>query len=533
MAKFNAATKTRTGVKSPITSTVATVNAKGAAAYERGTLSELFLLAVSNMVGEDRFHESAKERDARFETLSRKAAVQDPRWFKDFVGWLRNDAFMRSASIVAAVEGAKALYEAGAMNGTPRALVAAAQARADEPGEVFAYYESKYGKNFPAYLKKGVADGARKLYSEYSLLKYDTDSKGYRFGDVLQLAHVKPKDSKQNALFGYALDRRYGNDTAVPEDLTMIGTRAGLMSLSPRERQATMSINAAVMASGEKSVFSEAGMTWEAMSGWLNGPMDAAAWEAVIPSMGYMALLRNLRNFLQAGVSPKVLRDVLSRISDPEQVAKSKQFPFRFLAAYNANKGNLKVAAALEEALEASLSNVPALSGRTLILVDRSGSMFGYHNSDKELTMADKAAIFGSALALRAEDATLVQFGSTAAEVQFKKTDSVLPMLSKYRSLGGTATASAIKQFFRGHDRVIVITDEQYDGYGWYGSGGDPSDAVPSNVPLYTWNLEGYKAGGKSGSQKRHTFGGLTDKAFVQIPLIEAGQTAQWPWEVK
>jgi hypothetical protein len=161
-----------------VKSTTATVNAKGSVAYKRDEKSELFLLAVANMVGQDRFHESADARDARFETLSRDVAVKDPKWFSGFVGWLRNEAFMRSAAIVAAVEGAKALYDSGAMNGTPRALVAASQARADEPGEVFAYYESKYGKNFPAFLKKGVADGARKLYSEYSLLKYDTDSKG-------------------------------------------------------------------------------------------------------------------------------------------------------------------------------------------------------------------------------------------------------------------------------------------------------------------------------------------------------------------
>lgn len=529
MAKFNAASKTRTGVKSPITSTTTTLNAKGAVAYERDLFSELFLLAVSNMVGEDRFHESATDRDARFEALVRQAAVQDVRWFQGFLGWLRNDAFMRSASIVAGVEGAKALYDSGVMNGTPRALVAAAQARADEPGEVFAYYESKYGKNFPAYLKKGVADGARKLYNEYSLLKYDTDSKGYRFADVLQLAHVKPKDNRQSDLFQFALDRRYGNAVSVPQSLTQVNARAELMNMSVGSRKALIGSAGGPEA---QAVLKNAGMTWEALSGWLQGPMDAAAWQAVIPSMGYMAKLRNLRNFLQAGVDARTLRKVLNDISDPEQVAKSKQFPFRFLSAYNANKGNLKVAAALEEALEASLSNVPSLTGRTLILVDRSGSMFGYHRSDQELTMADKAAIFGSALALRAEDATLVQFGSTSEEISFKKTDSVLPMLSKYRSLGGTSTAAAVKKFFKGHDRVVIITDEQYGGFGYYGSGGDPSDVVPANVPLYTWNLEGYRAGGKSGNMKRHTFGGLTDKAFVQIPLIEAGQTGRWPWEL-
>lgn len=524
MSKFNKAV--RTGVKSPITSTTATVNAKGAVAFERTQRSELFLLAVSNMVGQDRFHESAGTRDKRFEDLSRACAVAYPEWFEDFVGWLRNDAFMRSAAIVAGVEGADALYDAGDRSGRSRKLVALAQSRADEPGEVLAYYEANHGKNFPAYLKKGVADGARKLYNEYSLLKYDGDSKGYRFADVLQLAHVKAKDVKQNALFSHALDRRYGNAVAVPQGLDMVSTRANLMSTPVKERKKVIRT-----ATGRETL-KTAGMTWEALSGWLQGPMDKEAWEAVIPSMGYMALLRNLRNFLQAGVSATVMKGVLTKLADAEQVAKSKQFPFRFLSAYNANKGNLKVAAALEEALEASLSNVPSLSGRTLILVDRSGSMFGYHASDKELSMADKAAIFGNALALRAENATLVQFGSSAHEIQFNKTDSLLPMMNNYRSLGGTATAAALKQFYKGHDRVIVITDEQYDGYGWYG-GGDPSDAIPSSTPMYTWNLEGYKAGGKSGSMKRHTFGGLTDQAFKQIPLIEAGQAGAWPWETK
>lgn len=515
MAAFNKA-KPRTGVKSPIKSTTTVARTgNGALGYVRTGKSELFLLAVSNFVGKDTFYENAKDRNDRFVKLSQSVAVEDPRWFTGFVGWLRNDAFMRSGAVVAAVEGAKALYDSGVQNGTPRALVAAAQARADEPGEVLAYYESVYGKNFPAFLKKGVADGARKLYSEYSLLKYDTDSKGYRFGDVLQLAHVKPKDAVQSELFGYALNRRYNNVTEVPAVLRMTNAREGLMKTDVKARKGLLN----------STLLKDAGMTWEALSGWLNGPMDAQAWEAVIPSMGHMALLRNLRNFLQAGVSQKVLRDVLNRISDPEQVAKGKQFPFRYLAAYQANKGNLKVSAALEDALQASLANVPELSGRTLILVDRSGSMFWSNDQKMDLTFADQAAIFGSALALRAEDATLVQFGSSSAEVSFRKTDSVLPMLSKFRDLGGTSTAAAVKRHFNGHDRVIIVTDEQYSGV-------DPSGVVPKNVPLYTWNLNGYKVGGFSGESKRHTFGGLTDKAFQQIPLIEAGQNAQWPWEL-
>jgi len=533
MAKFNKVVKT--GVQSPVKSTKTALNADFKLGYEREKKSELFLLAVSNFVGQDTFYEKAKDRDDRFASLSREVAIQDPQWFIGFVGWLRNDAFMRSASIVAAVEGSKALYEAG--NGDyhvtnspwPRAIVAASQARADEPGEVLAYYQNKYGKNFPAFLKKGVADGARKLYNEYSLLKYDTDSKGFRFADVIQLSHAKAADEKQNALFSHALDRRYGNVELGEHNylLDMISTRANLMSAPVEKRKELIGTQAGMQ------TLSRAGMTWEALSGWLQGPMDAKAWTAVIPNMGYMALLRNLRNFQEAGISAATLKTVLNKISDPAQVAKSKQFPFRFLAAYQANKGNLKVAAALEEALEASLANVPSLSGRTLILVDRSGSMFGYHRTDSELTMADKAAIFGSALALRAENADLVQFGSAwrgpaFEKVSYRKGDSLLPMLDKFRDMGGTDTAAAVKGSFKGHDRVIIITDEQYNGYG-----GDPLQSIPVGTPVYTWNLEGYRVGqSQSGSKKRHTFGGLTDKGFQMIPLIEAGQSQKWPWEV-
>jgi hypothetical protein len=101
-------------------------------------------------------------------------------------------------------------------------------------------------------------------------------------------------------------------------------------------------------------------------------------------------------------------------------------------------------------------------------------------------------------------------------------------MLSKFRDLGGTSTRQALQQHFRGHDRVIVITDEQYNGWG-----GDPTEVIPANVPVYTWNLNGYKAAqNESGKLKRHTFGGLTDKAWQMIPLLEAGVTGVWPWDL-
>lgn len=534
MTRFNTTTATVAPVKA-VTSTAkspvksrskAAVNANGGDGFERKNKSALFLLAVSNFVGKDTFYEDAKSRDDRFVSLCRKVAVKDKDWFLGFIGWLRNDSFMRSAAIVAAVEGSKAVLDAKQPSvgvNYPRSFVRAAMARADEPGELLAYWISRYGTKIPAAVKKGVADGANALYNEYSLLKYDTPSKGLRFSNVIQLTHAKAKDVKQNALFSHALDRAYGNDSEIPGILTMVASRANLYSAPVAQRKKLLGTKLG------QDQLKNAGITWEALSGWLQGPMDAKAWEAVIPNMGYMALLRNLRNFDQAGISDSAKDAVIARLQDKDEVAKSKQFPFRFLSAYQANQHNETWSSALKRALDASLVNLPELPGKTLILVDRSGSMFTQLGGLHEMSRADTAALFGTALALRAEDATLVQYGSTwngpASEVvPFKKGDSILPKLSKFRNMGGTDTALAIKANFKGHDRVILITDEQESYYG----GHRASTMVPKDVPLYTWNLAGYAVGGQSGSDNRHTFGGLTDKAFVQIPMIEAGQNQDW-----
>lgn len=223
------------------------------------------------------------------------------------------------------------------------------------------------------------------------------------------MVHAAPDPDKpgQGDLFQYALDRRHNPDTAVPpaSNRTLVAHRE-LMALPVEQRRAV------VTSDGGAERLAAAGMTWEALAGWLQGPMDKEAWEAVIPSMGAMALVRNLRNFDEAGVSDEVAARVAARISDPAEVVRSRQFPFRYLAAYQ-HAPSLRWAYPLEQALGHSLAQVPALPGRTLVLVDRSGSMFWSRLSDRsQLNRADAAAIFGTALALRAAEADLVQFGT-------------------------------------------------------------------------------------------------------------------------
>jgi hypothetical protein len=103
----------------------------------------------------------------------------------------------------------------------------------------------------------------------------------------------------------------------------------------------------------------------------------------------------------------------------------------------------------------------------------------------------------------------------------------VLKILDRFGDLGGTDTTDAVRRHYRGHDRVLIVTDEQYT----HNVHGDPTEQVPADVSVYTWNLAGYRAGhGPSGTGSRHTFGGLSDAAFRMVPLLEGARDADWPW---
>ncbi|WP_280672631.1 MULTISPECIES: TROVE domain-containing protein [unclassified Kitasatospora] len=498
------------------------VNHQGGAGYVREPKSELFLLAVANMVGQCTFYEGAASRDARYAELVRQLAVSDPQWTLGLLRWLRTEARMRTASLVGAAEFAHARLTARAA-GFSRQAVDAVLQRPDEPGELLAYWTSRYGRRLPQPVKRGVADAVRRLYTSRALLKYDTASRRYRFGDVLELTHPAPAEDRpwQGELFRYALDRRHRPDHAVPpSDDQLLTAHHELMSVPISERYSLVT----APDGGER--LAAAGMTWEALAGWLQGPLDAAAWEAVIPSMGSMALVRNLRNFDLNGVGDRVAAEVAARLADPAEVARSRQFPFRYLAAHRAAPSP-RWQQGLETALGHSLANVPALSGRTLVLVDRSGSMFDTPGGTIELNRADSAAIFGTALALRSEQADLVEFGTGSSAVQLTAGESVLRTVDRFHNLGGTNTAQAVARHYREHDRVVIVTDEQAQ----WSYGGDPLHVVPQRVPVYTWNLAGYATGHAPTGPHRHTFGGLSDAAFRLIPLLEESGRAGWPWE--
>lgn len=534
MSKFNTNTL-RTQVHAPITASRAEgqTTFEGAPAFRRDARSELFTLAVANMVAEHTFYENSGDRDERFERLVAKVAVEDPAWMGQFILWLRKGANMRSASLVAAVEAARAMLAAGIGGG--RALVDAACQRADEPGEALAYWLSRHGRRVPMPVKRGLADAARRLYSEASALKYDagqhTSSRMIHFGDVLELCHPRPVDYVQDALFAWLLNRRPGADRKVGGKDVSVPNVLETITQNRAMRQASAE-DASVLT--DTAALDAAGVRWEEQLSAAGDRVDKAQlWEAKIPTMGYAALLRNLSGFDKAGISDAAVEQVAARLADPVEVRRSRQFPFRFLTAWKA-LDSLRWGPALEQALGHSLANVPSLPGRTLILVDQSQSMFWSTSERSKTTLAEIAAIFASALALRAEQARLVQYGTESQVVPVRAGASLLRLAGQFHAMGGTNTAAAVDAHYAGHDRVVIVTDEQAGvNAGWIGVRvATPGELIPSHVPLYTWNLAGYEFGHEqAGADRRYVFGGLTDQAWGAIPMLEAGHNGQWPWE--
>ena len=527
MARFNTANvrpKATSYIKTAQVSDTQTFN-KGVG-FTRDAKSELFLLGVSSF-NEDTFYETADQRMTRVVQLV-NAIVNEPdgvEWLKGFTRWLRGTANIRSMSIAIALEAAKAMLDKG-IEGS-RQLIAGVLQRADEPAEAVGYWHAKHGRKLPQPVKRGIADAVRNLYNERSVFKYDSDAKAIRFADVIQLVHPEPQTAKQSLVFKFALDRRYNSKVEVPAELTVATKRQEVKSLGSAELRKLAN-------SGELAAYMQkSGMTWESLSSIIDGGMDAKAWEAVIPTMGYMALLRNLRNFINAGVSTKVLDQVAAKIADKDEVAKSKQLPFRFWSAYKETNFSNQFKLAIERAFDASVSNVPALTGKTLILVDMSGSMYSRMSGKSDIRRSDAAALFGAALALRAESADLVVFGSTYSRVDFRKGESVLGLKDKMTgNLGGTNLGSALRATYNGHDRVVILTDEQYDpSYSSYYSAIDPGTIVPDK-PIFVWNLAGYQPAGM-GRSNVYTSGGLSDASFQFIDLVERASKADWPWLAK
>jgi hypothetical protein len=292
---------------------------------------------------------------------------------------------------------------------------------------------------------------------------------------------------------------------------------------------------------------------------------DREQWAILIEEMGYMALLRNLRNFDNAQLDPVLAQNIKLRLSNPDEVKKSKQLPFRFYSAW-LNVTDKRWADTLDAALQLSIPNIPQLDGRTLILIDTSGSMQcpmsdprdrGYKKhkvmnietgeeedvTSKTPDRVDAGALFGIALAMR-NPGNVDVFGFATGQMEVtnltNSSKSLLQATELFsRQVGkvghGTDIEGAVRNCYKGQDRVVILTDmqtiekEHIPAYG--GRSGDVTRAVPADKHVYGFDLSGYQNTAMDTNRYRHEMGGLTDHTFGAIPLIESGAAGQWPWE--
>lgn len=520
-----------------------TVTFEGAPASSRDATSDLFLMSVAGFYGEDTFYEKGSDRVERFKALVHQVAKENPQWMLKFVPWLRAEANIRTAAVVAAVEAAAIMRQPGTPGqpdptggevGPSRQILRElfAVGRADEPAEALAYWLANYGQSIPGPIRRGIADGAAARYHERSFIKWDGENKAVTMADVVNLTHPAPTSPTQAILFKYMLDARH-RPTEIPQELSFLVNRQKLLALSDEDKQRFLQgDNTAEIT----EMLKLAGMTWEQVSSW--GKFTANTWERLIPTMGYMALLRNLRNFQEVGIRTEAVQYVVDKLSSEDEVRKSRQLPYRFLSAYIEATG-AQWAQPLETALQHSLVNVPELPGRTLVLVDTSSSMTSVSWSAKsKVTPMMAGALFGVALAAKNGRADLFGYADATFRHQVGRGAGVLRETERFvRRMGevghGTQTALALSNTFKGHDRVVIVTDGQTFGsdrlgYGWVG---DVGAQVPQDVPIYAFNLVGYKPAMLETSATRHELGGLTDHTFSMIRFVEAGQQAKWPWE--
>jgi hypothetical protein len=301
--------------------------------------------------------------------------------------------------------------------------------RPDEMAELLSLYwrnrkgrEKKIGKQ----LQRGLAKAFGK-FSEYQLAKNDRPG-DISIRDVMFLVHPKPKDAEQEALFKRIADK----NMATPD-------------------------------------------TWEVS---LSGGADKKeTFERLIKDgkLGYLALLRNLRNMVEAGVDLALVKDAIVARKGADLV-----FPFRYVAAARAAP---QLEPSIDQALVKAIEGSEPFVGKTAVLVDVSGSMDANLSGKSDMTRLDAAAALASMIN---GDLRVFSFSHEVVEVPPRRGMAGVDAVIKSQPHGGTYLGKAVgKLNGMGFDRIIVITDEQ------------SADVVPAPRAkhAYMLNVASYKNG--------------------------------------
>lgn len=282
--------------------------------------------------------------------------------------------------------------------------------RPDEMSEFLSIYWKEGKTAVSNQVKKGLAACFNK-FNEYQLAKWNKNSSAIKLRDVMFISHPKPQNAEQTALF-----QRIAADTLETPD------------------------------------------TWETQLS--SGADKCGTFTRLMneKKLGALAFLRNLRNMRDSGVADSLIR------SYAQTVDVSRVLPFRYIAA-------ARIVPQYEDMLESmmfrSLATHQKIPGKTVLLIDVSGSMFGTRISSKsDLDRFDAAAALAMLCREVCEEVEIYSFSNNAVRVAPRRGFALREAISNSQNHGGTALGNSMKTVDSNsqYDRCIVFTDEQsYD----------------------------------------------------------------------
>jgi len=468
-------------------------NSEKAEAYSLPKELELYSLVCTSML-DNQFYRTQKDTMTQLRKLVKAV---DPVFVAKLAVYAREKMYLRTMPVVLAVELAKVHSGDSLVSQMTERVIQ----RADEIPEILACYAELNGQGrinkLSKQIQKGVANAFNK-FEEYHFAKYNRDGI-VKMKDALFVTHPVPKDKNQEELFA-----KIANDNL------------------------------------------EVPYTWEVELSKKDGRSKKEKWEDLIASkkVGYMALMRNLRNMLDAEVSKEHVEQVCGYLSSPEAVQKARQLPFRFFSAYQMlyNHGNplsKDVLVALNEAVRVSIDNVPFLiEGENVIACDVSGSMQTNMSERSQMQMYDVGLLLGQLLKLRAKDTVVGIFGDIWKVKNFRS-EKVLDNTMALHSIEGEVGYSTngylvIEDLIakgKKKDKVFIFTDcQMWDSYGVGNSFRESWKTYKKIAPeakLYLFDLQGYGNTPVSVLDKDVTFvSGWSDKIFEMLEALESGSDA-------
>lgn len=406
--------KTATIKKAVITPMKASAN--GNLQYVKTDKLSLVEIATATLYGQDTYYNSS---DALYSRLKKNLEnlVQDNEF--DFIAnvaiYGRTQMDLRTYPIVLVVEFALALANSKKHYSNLRTLVADTITRCDELTELYAYALRVFGskKSIPLAIKKGVADAFNK-FDEYQFSKYNGKNKSLSFKDLLRIVHPKPANEEKSRIFAAIMNDNLATAYTWETELS---------------------------ANGQKNE--------------LEQKSKATIWKELLTSgkLGYMALLKNLRNIEETKNAP-LISLAANAIANEKAVLKSRQLPMSFLQAYD-NVQSTAFKEAIGIAMQYSCKNIPNMGKDILVVLDNSGSMGG--------KPAKLANLFASMIVAAHQDSNVsgIVFGDKAKYVNFNPNFSVNQEIINRSGIGGGTNFTSVIDLVGSnkYDAVFILSD--------------------------------------------------------------------------